>query len=360
MFKIMSEGNVYLDKKKDYTYFCPRTATMPDGNILCCFTRSKNKILNDFVPFYATSASGEVWSEAKPVWPDIATQKAIVATTPRTTPDGRIALAGMISDIAGENDVWWSNELCAMKANKVFWCVSPDGRNFPPPTEIELPDAAAAEQPGGILVKNNGEMLMVYSPCPAIESKGPVTTNRQVLLRSKNGGINFFHQYFGEIEHPVLYAESWIVELGNGKLMTCSWITGNEPFADVYFLSDNGGDTFEGPFEMPFKGQTTSLTPYKDDYAFIAYNQREYGTTGVWLAFVKIQNNAMTLLANEPVWKTSSTMINNKNADFENFTDYAFGEPQVTILRDGSLFLVFWFDQPHGTGIHYVKLQGDF
>ena len=50
MFKIISEGNVYIEPKGEYTYAGPRTALMPDGNVLCCFSRTKGSGLNDFKP----------------------------------------------------------------------------------------------------------------------------------------------------------------------------------------------------------------------------------------------------------------------------------------------------------------------
>ncbi|OGG46203.1 MAG: hypothetical protein A3F84_15100 [Candidatus Handelsmanbacteria bacterium RIFCSPLOWO2_12_FULL_64_10] len=37
--------------------------------------------------------------------------------------------------------------------------------------------------------------------------------------------------------------------------------------------------------------------------------------------------------------------------------DFAFGEPSVTPLPDGSLLVVFWCIQPAGRGIGYVRLR---
>jgi len=356
MFKNISEGDVYLEPTAEYNYAVPRTAIIPDGNILCCFGRTKGLGINDFTTMCAYSADGEKWSEATVVWPEYEGKKATVMT-PRTMPDGRVSLSGMIFDVEYDGELWWSNELGSMKKNKLCWCISPDGRKIPLPYEVELPDAASCEQPGGMLVRENGEMLILYSPCATIDPKGPVVTSRQVLMRSRDGGNSFHPQEFGQLEPPVMYAESWIVELDADRLLSGTWITGNEPFPDAYFVSSDSGETFNGPFEMPFKGQTTSLTPYGDNMVLIPYNQRQHGTVGVWLALVKIEGTGMRLLENQPVWEAQTTTKKNKSADFVNFTDYAFGEPQVTVMHDGSLLVVFWYDQPYGTGIHYVKVR---
>jgi len=358
MFRIIAEGNVFFEEKSDYTYGVPRTALLRNGELLCCFTKMKNEGVNDFLPYCTFSADGEAWSEALPLWSEYKGKKSIVVT-PRAMPDGRVSLAGKIFDVAGEGDLWWSNDLNAMKKNKLCWCISEDGKNFPPLSEIALPDAAAAEQPSGMLVRRNGEMLILYSPCSTIDPQGPVITSRQVLMRSGDGGESFEPQVFGQLEHSALYAESWIVELGNGVLMSSSWITGGDPYPDVYFLSDDDGKTFSGPFEMPFQGQTTSLTPYGKDMVLIPYNQRQHGTVGVWLALAKPDRTGFHMLANQPVWEAQTATRTQKSADFENFTDYAFGEPQVTVMGDGSLLAVFWFNQPHGSGVRYVKLRAE-
>jgi len=126
----------------EYTYALPRTAIMPDGNILCCFARTKGNGLNDFTTLRTYSADGENWFEASVVWPEFEGKKATVIT-PRTMPDGRISLAGMVFDVEYDGELWWSNELGAMKRNKLCWCISTDGKEIPLPNEVELPDAAS-------------------------------------------------------------------------------------------------------------------------------------------------------------------------------------------------------------------------
>ena len=44
-------------------------------------------------------------------------------------------------------------------------------------------------------------------------------------------------------------------------------------------------------------------------------------------------------------------------ADFKDWTSYAFGEPSVTPLDDGTILVTLWALQPSGNGIRYVKLR---
>jgi len=108
---------------------------------------------------------------------------------------------------------------------------------------------------------------------------------------------------------------------------------------------------------MGFRGQTTSLTPYGEASLLVPYNQRKEGTLGVWLSIATPDENSFNLSMNTPVWEATIPTRSNTSGDFSEWTDYSFGEPQVTILPDGNLLLVFWCDQPDGKGIRYIKLS---
>ena len=62
------------------------------------------------------------------------------------------------------------------------------------------------------------------------------------------------------------------------------------------------------------------------------------------------------LLENEPVWEAQSITKSGTSGDFSQFTDFAFGEPSVIVLADGSLLVVLWYQQNGINGIRYVRL----
>ena len=39
------------------------------------------------------------------------------------------------------------------------------------------------------------------------------------------------------------------------------------------------------------------------------------------------------------------------------WSDFAFGEPSITVVPDGTLLVTLWCIQPSGQGIRYVKLK---
>ena len=355
MFKKTAEGFVYKAPKDGKVACGPRTAICKDGTIVCSYMVQTKISQNDLVPMVAYSTDGENWGDSKPVWPDLIGKKSPFVAV-RNTPDGRVSVAGMAFDIEGEGEMFWSNEANGMKENKLCWCISPDGKSFDNPEFMDLPYYASAEQPGGMLVKKDGEIIMIYAPYDTIKKKEKVVTNNLIKVTSKDSGNTFEPGIICSVDGQINFAESWIVELGSGALLVSSWLLDGKKTPDIYLISNDGGKSFAGPIDMEIGGQTTALTPYGDDKVLVAYNQRATGTIGVWLALGAPDSSSFTLIANEPVWKAEVKTRSNTSEDFDNWTDYAFGEPHVSVLEDGSLLVVFWCQQPDETGIKYVKL----
>ena len=60
---------------------------------------------------------------------------------------------------------------------------------------------------------------------------------------------------------------------------------------------------------------------------------------------------------NERIWTAEIASCGGATADFKDWTSYAFGEPSVTPLDDGTILVTLWALQPSGNGIRYVKLR---
>ena len=357
MFKILSEGCVFLETKVTYTYAVPRTVVLPDGEILCCFHRTVGGGVNDMTPLLSYSSdNGITWSDPVLAYPELEGKKGFVIT-PRNMPDGRISFGGEGWEINEPGELWWSEEVGGMRENRLFWCISDDGRKMSQLNYITLPIYSGAEQPSGILVRRDGVYMFLHSCCLTVEAREPVITNQMVLLTSDDEGRSFSAKPVGKLDYPGTHAEAWIVELPDDRLMMCSWVTDGP---DLIFLSDDKGGTFSNPIEMPFGGQTMSLTPLPDGRVLIPYNYRVPGENlGVRLAVVRPGIDSVEVLYDAQAWKAETSTKDGRGENFDNFTSYAFGEPQVSVMPDGTLLLVIWVDQPDGTGVRYVRLALD-
>ena len=354
MFRKISEGDIFATTKENACTSGPRTALLADGTLACAFMLNSKGGANDFVPMIAYSADGVLWTEAKPVWPELEGKKSVFVSL-RGAGDGQVCLAGKAWDIAYPGEAFWSDEAAGMKDNKLVFSLTSDAHAFPLPTEVDVPFYGSAEQPGGMLAEDGGKLTMIYSPYPTIERKEPADTNCMVILRSIDGGKTFAADKFAQVEGPSQYGEAWITRLADGRLFVSTWQTDSKDAPDQYLVSENDGKTFAGPFAHPFRGQSTGIAAYEDG-VLIAYNQRKEGTVGVWLALERVNGNEVELLENEPVWEAQTITKSGTSGDFSQFTDFAFGEPSVTVLPDGSLLIALWYQQGGVNGIRYVRL----
>lgn len=355
MFKKVAEGDIFSTKQEIFYCAGSRTAILPDGKLICVFNAESKTGVNDWIPMAAYSDDGITWSEAKPVWPQLIGKKSVYVNV-RPTMDGRVSLCGIGFEIDAPGEVWWSDELAAMKENKIVWSVSADGYDFPEPAWTELPYYGSAENPGGMLIDADGTMHVVYAPYPTIEHRAETDTCCVVYMRSTDGGKTFVSKKIGQVAPPSEYAETWIVRLSDGKLMVGTWQTASTDAPDQYLLSDDDGETFSGPFALPFRGQSMALTPWKDG-VLIVYNQRKEKPAGVWMAAAKPDADGLHMFANQPVWEASTTTRSASSGDFGQWTDFSFGEPQVTVLPDGKLLVCLWYEQDGKKGVRYVLAE---
>lgn len=354
MFKKISEGDVFATRENCATSG-PRCAVLPDGGVLCTFMINSKGGANDFVTMAAYGDSGLSFKEASPVWPELCGKESLFGSV-RAGADGKYYIAGQAFPIAFEGEDFWSDEAMGMKENRVFWSASEDGKSFPAPRMVELPFYASAEQPGGMLADSDGTLTMIYSPYPTIEKREAVDNECMVLLRSRDGGESFEGKKFAVIDGDSQYAESWITRLSDGRLMVSTWQTASEN-SSQYLVSDDDGESFKGPFAQEFKGQSTGISAWEDGSVLIAYNQRKYGTVGVWLAMERFdEEGKAVLLENEPVWEAATATKNSSSGDFGQWTDFSFGEPSVTVLPDNTLLVTLWYQQDDVKGIRYIHL----
>ena len=355
MFRKIAEGDVYANSADGKVVAGSRIAVLPDGKLICSFNEQTKLGSNDYAPMIAYSEDGEHWSEAKYVWPELVGKKCIYGAV-RNTLDGRVCIGGFVFPSCSDEDSYWSDEVGGMLENKLIISISDDGYNFPLPTEVELPYYGSAENPGGALVDRDGSISILYAPYKTIEQREEVKLNHICIAKSVDGGNSFKGYSFGEIDAPCQYAESWLVRLSDNCHMISTWQTAVTEGTDQYMLSFDGGETFSEPKVMPFNGQSTALEVWKDGKVFVIYNLRNVEPAGVWLALAQPDENGFNMIANEPVWFAKDATHGDTSGEFDQWTDFAFGEPHIKVLPDGNLLACLWYDQGGKKGIRYVKL----
>lgn len=340
MIKKLYEGDVTRPTKENLMLSGSRTALLPDGRYICVYNAESKSGVNDFVPMVTYSDNGIDWEDSRPLWPELIPTKSISVSV-RNTDSGGVSICGWAADIAYPGEYWWSDELSAMKENRLCYSISEDGYNFPPLKFIDLPYYGAAEIPGGMQVDKDGTVTIVYSPYGTIERREASDTNCLVRLVSRDGGESFSPSKISRVDGESLYAETWVASLPSGAKMITTWQTASTDAPDQYLYASDG-ENFDGPYPLPFKGQSTALTPLPDGRVMIVYNQRKESPVGVWLAVARPDESGLNLIDNLPIWQADTGTRGGTGADFGDWTNFSFGEPHVIRMKDGSYLLVFW------------------
>jgi len=302
---------------------------------------------------------GETWSEARLIWPELQDRCSIFGSL-SVSPSGRFFFYGMRTPIAHPGELAWSEATQGLKQNELVWTRSDDdGRTWEPFSVIPMPLPGSAEAPGPMMVTRSSVMACCYAPYNTFDPTIVVPKNQVVFLASEDEGHTWRHTAMLRFpEAEANGAESWVVELADGRLLGTGWhICGEQSRPNAYAISSDVGHTWSPTGSVGTLGQSTALAALPDGRALFIYNQRKHGDIGVWLACARPTAEDFGLISNERVWSAEIATTGDTSPDFKSWTNFAFGEPSVTPLADGSLLITLWARQSSGHGIRYVKLR---
>ncbi|MDI1334891.1 MAG: sialidase family protein [Lacunisphaera sp.] len=330
------------------------------GELICTFVAQTAAGGNDFKPMIARSKDGgKTWSEARMLWPEIQDKFSIFGSV-SAGPTGDLYFYGMRTPIAHPGEQAWSPATSGLKENDLVWTRSTDeGETWTPFSVIPMPIPGSAEAAGAMCITRGGHLVCCYAPCNTFDPALRVEKNQVICLTSRDQGRSWKHsamlRFAGADSQG---AESWVVELADGRLLGAGWhIQGDNAQTNKYAVSADGGATWGPTASTGILGQSTALAAMPDGRALFIYNQRKHGDVGVWLALVKPTETDFGIALNQRIWAAQIASRNDASADFKDWTSFAFGEPSVTPLADGTILATLWAQQPSGHGIRYVKLR---
>lgn len=356
-FEKLAEGDIYAASPSERLAVGSRVARLKNGTLIATYNTETRINVNDFAPMASYSTDGGLtWSRGEYLWPQYLGNTSVYGSV-RNTLDGRVCFGGTCTVISEPGQSYWSDELGAMLENRVIFATSEDGYHFTDIDKLPLPYYGSAENPGGAFVDRDGSIHIVYSPYRAIEMKEEAKVNQMVILHSTDGGKTYTHTVFAEDRPPCQYGESWLVRVSDEMHMVGTWDTAVKRGSNRFFLSFDGMQSFTDARILPFDGQSSALEPVGDGTVLMVYNLRSVEPAGVYLALLKPTKEGFEILANEPVWESVRKTYHNSGGEFNEWTDFAFGEPSVTLLEDGTVLVTLWYDEGEKKGIRYVKLK---
>ena len=361
-YKIIAEGFVSQRKTGTNTSQAAgsRCVAAKNGELICAFVAQTALGGNDFKPMISRSKDGGLtWSEAILIWPEIQDKYSIFGSI-SAAPSGDLFFYGMRTPIDYPGEKAWSEATNGLKQNELVWTRSHDhGVTWGPFAVIPMPVLGSAEAAGAMCLTRRGDMICCYAVINTTDPNLKVAHNQVLCLVSRDQGKTWKHNTMLHFEsEDDLGAESWVVELSDGRLLAIGWhIRGDIAQTNKYALSSDAGATWSRTLSTGIFGQSTALAPLAQGQALFIYNQRKQGDIGVWLALIQPTMGSLGLLVNERIWAAEIASRGGATGDFTDWTSYAFGEPSVTPLADGTILATLWALQPSGNGIRYVKLR---
>ncbi|TMG25202.1 MAG: exo-alpha-sialidase [Chloroflexi bacterium] len=340
----------------------PRPVVTADGRLLCSFMVQPALGVNAFTTVLAGSDDGgRNWTQPRVVWPDRVSRESIFCSLSRG-PDGTLFLFGTATPIDDPGESFWSEETQGLKANRLVWAESIDGgTTWSEPTPIPMAGREAAEAAGPMCVTRAGRWLACYCPYPTFERGQIVARDRVVVVASDDRGGRWRSGTMLHFDEPESgAAESWLVELLDGRLLGEAWhmdLRSGRDYPDAYAISHDGGRTWTPTRSTGIGGQAGSLAVITDGRVAFAYNQRVRSPAGVRVALARPDDEAFNVLADEMAWRADTPLQTGDSADHDAWRDFAFGEPALAVLRNGDLLLTFWCVQPSGQGIRFARLR---
>ncbi len=340
----------------------PRTVFLPNGDLLCSYMLTAALSTNDFVTMLARSSDlGQTWIEQGPIWPQLRDRWATFVSVSREA-EGRLFLFGSRTVIDQPGERFWCEATQGLKQNELIWARSSDhGYTWTEPAVIPMPIPGAAEAAGTLCSTRRGRWLAPYAPYNTFDPNLKVDRRQVVVVRSDDQGRTWSGTAMLRFAEPNAGgAEAWVIELSDGRLLGTSWHlnhTGSNEYPNAYALSSDGGTSWTPTRSTGILGQSTALAALPDGRALFIYNQRRHAEVGVWLALVQPTETDFGIEANEIIWRAETRTQSGTSGEHTEWGDFSFGEPSVTVLPDGTLFVALWCMQPSGRGIRYVKLR---
>lgn len=159
-------------------------------------------------------------------------------------------------------------------------------------------------------------------------------------------------------QHRLIYWESKIIELQDGRLLAGAWVY-NEPEArdlpNHYAVTGFADRQFSPPRSTGLLGQTLNMAQLDDGRILTVY--RRMDESGLWANVSRLDGNEWINEQRAPLWGSRLSGLTKTDSDMtNNFAELKFGAPTICRLADGCWFIAFWAVESGVSSIRWLKL----
>lgn len=357
--KVIASGVIYRNPIPHVwsrqAYF-PSMVRLPDGTLVAAFSIGQAFESADLHTFFSHSSDGGAsWSAPR----------EICARRPGFSDFGRISLLpdGSILAVIQWHDRHRPDAGLGNPENQGFCETSfstlrsADGAVWSEPEPLREPlTGPSFELCCPVLAAADGKLIFPTSTWKGWDGCCPNGTKAVAFVSEDGGGTWRYVDVMADPRNELIYWESRIRQLKDGRLLATAWVYDSKKNIDLqnhYAIGTAEG--FKPPRATGLRGQTMEPVVLDDGRVFTAY--RRVDKPGLWGNLSRVEgdewvNEDEALLWNNQqgrLFATGENMI-------ENFNVLRFGAPNALQLPDGTVLICFWCVEDTVSNIRWLKV----
>jgi sialidase-1 len=364
----VTTGVIYQNPKphvKSVHAYFPSVGILPNGKLLATYVLAEAfEAVNARMHAALSSDGGQTWQHAGRICPDKIDDFTSEFGKMAVSIDGQ-AVANLVRhDRSQHPDEGLANtdNLGFVPTELLTACSTDSGRTWSVPAVVDPPLVGPAfELCSPITFLSDGRWILPTSTWMDWDGNLP-NGNRMVAFVSADRGRTW-PTYLDVMHSPddnLIFWESKIVELSDGRLVAVAWCFDRKANADLpnqYAVSRDGGATWSPYQSMGIQGQTLTPCRLPDDRIVCMY--RRMDKPGLWAVVSRLEGDRWVNDGWAPLWGSrgdeGTTACEDNMAD--TFRGLKFGAPSAICLPDGSIFMAFWCYEQNISIIRWFKFQ---
>lgn len=346
-----------------HAYF-PSLVNLGDGELLCSITLGEAfEAPNLHSHLCRSTDSGATWQHEGGLYPGTADRLTSDACRLTVLDDGEIVAFVVRHDRTDHpHEGLTSEETMGFVPTELLLMRSCDGgRTWSGPDPLEPPLVGPSfELCSPITPLSDGRWLLPTSTWRGWDGDCP-NSMKMITLVSPDQGATW-PEYVDVLRDPegrVVYWESKIVELGDGRLLAAAWAYDEDAAADrpnQFALSDDGGRTWTAPSSTGLQGQTLTPTVLPDGRILCVYRRTD--RTGLWANLSRLEGNTWVNDGDEPLWGADTDgLTSHSESMVQNFQVLRFGAPCICPLDGGSHLVAFWCYEDAVSNVRWIRIE---
>jgi sialidase-1 len=364
----LSTGILYKNSKphvKSVHAYFPSVAAMPNGELLATYALGEAfEAVNLHTCVARSHNGGQTWQHEGRIYPCRTDRLTSDVGKMSLAPDGELVANLARHDRTEHADEGLTNpDTMGFVPTEMLITRSPDcGHMWAQPVVIQPPLVGPSfELCSPVTFLRDGRWLLPTSTW--LDWNGSLPNgNRMVAFVSSDRGASW-PTYLDVMHSPddnLIFWESKIVELSDGRLLAVAWCFDRKANADrpnQYALSHDGGVTWSQPQSTGLQGQTLTPCLLPDDYVLCAYRRTDQ--PGLWANLSHLEGDRWVNDGCQALWghNTADGLTTRGGNMTHVFSTLKFGAPSMIRLADKLIYLVFWCYEENVSVIRWFRFN---